>query len=68
MLVSRRGRIGLRLATAAVLAFLYVPLIVILVLSFSSSRAFIWPPPGFSTKWWTLAFHEPGPAKRSSPR
>ena len=61
MLVSKRGRIGLRVATAVVLAFLYVPLIVILVLSFSSSRAFIWPPPGFSTKWWTLAFHEPGP-------
>ena len=61
MLISRRGRMGLRVVTALVLAFLYVPLIVILVLSFSSSRAFIWPPPGYSTKWWTLAFHESGP-------
>jgi putative spermidine/putrescine transport system permease protein len=61
MLVSRNGRIGLRLATAAVLAFLYIPLLVILVLSFSSSRAFIWPPPGYSLQWWTRAIHEPGP-------
>jgi putative spermidine/putrescine transport system permease protein len=61
MLVTPRGRVGLKLATAVVLAFLYVPLVVILVLSFSSSRAFIWPPPGFSTQWWTRAFHEPGP-------
>ena len=41
MLVSKRARMGLRVATALILAFLYVPLIVILVLSFSSSRAFI---------------------------
>jgi len=61
MLVSRRGRIGLWVATAVVLAFLYVPLVVILVLSFSSSKAFIWPPPGYSTQWWVRAFHESGP-------
>ncbi len=61
MLVSSRGRTGLRVAVAVVLAFLYVPLVVILVLSFSSSRAFVWPPPGYSLQWWSRAFHEPGP-------
>jgi putative spermidine/putrescine transport system permease protein len=61
MLVSARGRLGLRIATGLVLAFLYVPLIVVTVLSFSSSKTFTWPPPGLSLQWWRLAWHEPGP-------
>jgi putative spermidine/putrescine transport system permease protein len=61
MLLTARGRFLLRVATAVVLAFLYIPLVVIVVLSFSSSRAFLWPPPGLSTQWWTRAASESGP-------
>lgn len=61
MLVSRPVRIFLRVLTALVLVFLYAPLFVIAVLSFSSSRSFTWPPPSYSTKWWVRAFHSPGP-------
>ena len=61
MVLSRWARIVLRIITALVLAFLYVPLAVIAVLSFSSSRTFTWPPPSYTTKWWHRAFHSPGP-------
>jgi putative spermidine/putrescine transport system permease protein len=61
MILSRPARIVLRILTALVLAFLYVPLMVIAVLSFSSSRTFTWPPPSYTTKWWHRAFHAPGP-------
>lgn len=61
MLVSRPSRVVLRIVTALVVAFLYVPLVVIAVLSFSSSKAFEWPPPGYSTRWWHAALHSAGP-------
>ena len=61
MLVTPRARLVLRLFTALVLAFLYVPLIIIAVLSFSTSKAFIWPPPGYSLHWWSLSLQESGP-------
>jgi ABC-type spermidine/putrescine transport system permease subunit II len=44
MLLSGPARLALKLATGVVLAFLYVPLAVIAVLSFSSSKSFTWPP------------------------
>ena len=68
MLVSARGRLGLRIATGLVLAFLYVPLIVVTVLSFSSSKTFTWPPPGLSLQWWRLACTNPARATPSSRR
>lgn len=38
--------------TVVVLVFLTAPLIVIVVLSFSSSPFVVFPPPGFSLQWW----------------
>lgn len=61
MLVSRPTRLFLMVMTGVVLVFLYVPLFVILVLSFSRSKAFIWPPPGLGLHWWHTALHESGP-------
>jgi putative spermidine/putrescine transport system permease protein len=61
MLLSRPARIALAIATVAVLSFLYLPLLVVFVLSFSKSKTFAWPPPGLGLHWWTTAFHEPGP-------
>ena len=50
----------LRLATGLTLAFLYAPLIVILVYAFNERRTATWPPPGFTFDWWTRAFHNHG--------
>jgi putative spermidine/putrescine transport system permease protein len=59
--LSRPARLFLRVFTGLVLAFLYVPLVVIAVLSFSTSKSFTWPPPGYTTHWWSRALHSPGP-------
>jgi putative spermidine/putrescine transport system permease protein len=58
--LSRTARIALRAAMALGLAVVYVPLLLVLVNSFNSSRSFAWPPAGFSTRWWTAAWHESG--------
>jgi putative spermidine/putrescine transport system permease protein len=53
--LSRRARALLRLATALGLAVVYVPLLVVLVNSFNTSRTFGWPPQGFTLDWWSRA-------------
>jgi putative spermidine/putrescine transport system permease protein len=45
----------LRILTTAGFAFLYLPLIVVAVLSFNTSRSFSWPPDGFTLSWWSKA-------------
>ena len=50
------GRWGLRAATAAVLAFLYIPIAVIFLYSFNASRAQTWPIGELTTKWYEQAF------------
>jgi putative spermidine/putrescine transport system permease protein len=54
---SKGVRVGLRLATIAVMAFLYVPLAIIVVNAFSKTRGGTWPPSGFTTQWFTVAWH-----------
>ena len=41
----------------AVMIFLVAPLIVIVILSFSSSTFIVFPPPGFSLRWWEKLYH-----------
>jgi putative spermidine/putrescine transport system permease protein len=53
--LSRRSRILLRVAVGAGLAFIYVPLIVLGVYAFNSSRILEWPPPGFTFEWFPKA-------------
>jgi putative spermidine/putrescine transport system permease protein len=60
MRLSRRSQILLRLGTAATLAFIYVPLLVIALEAFSSSQTFKWPPPGFTLDWFEKAIDNPG--------
>jgi putative spermidine/putrescine transport system permease protein len=49
--------IGLRLASFAVVLFLYVPLGVIALYAFTmQSTSFTFPPPGFTTRWFGVAF------------
>jgi putative spermidine/putrescine transport system permease protein len=52
-----RAGIGLRMATAFVFAFLYFPLLVIVLYAFTTqSAAFTFPPPGLTTRWFSVAF------------
>jgi putative spermidine/putrescine transport system permease protein len=60
MTLSARARLLLRLATFAGLAVIYVPLLVVLVNSFNTSRTFGWPPSGFTLHWWSEAISNPG--------
>src|SRR6476646_6418349 len=58
MRLSRRSRMLLRIAVAVGLAFIYIPLIVIVLYAFTSSRILEWPPPGFTTHWFSQAFKD----------
>jgi len=54
---SRWARLFLRGATYVVMAFLYVPLGVIVLYAFAKTRGYTWPPDAFTTDWFTLAWH-----------
>jgi putative spermidine/putrescine transport system permease protein len=58
MRLSKRSRWLLRFAVAAGLAFIYIPLIVIVIYAFNSSKILEWPPPGFTTHWFSQAFKD----------
>ena len=60
MHLSRTARVTLRLVTVMVLAFVYVPLLVVVINSFNSARVAAWPPDGFTTEWWGRAWDNPG--------
>ncbi|MFF2495497.1 ABC transporter permease [Agromyces sp. NPDC058064] len=60
MRLSRPFRITLGVITTAVLVVVYVPLLVVLVNSFSTSTSLTWPPPGFTLEWWGKAFQSAG--------
>jgi putative spermidine/putrescine transport system permease protein len=50
----------LRLGTAVTLLFLYVPLVVIALYAFNSTRVQKWPPAGLTLNWFSKAFENPG--------
>src|SRR5439155_18226513 len=54
---STTARWLLRIATWVVLAFLYVPLVVIMVYAFANTRGGTWPPDGFTLEWFRVATH-----------
>jgi putative spermidine/putrescine transport system permease protein len=60
MELSRPTRIVLRLATAGLLAFIYIPIILIVLYSFNSSRIATWPIAGFTLEWYGKALQDPG--------
>jgi len=49
------GRLGLRLSAVGVLAFLYVPLLIVLLYAFNDSRRQSWPIEVFSLRWFEAA-------------
>jgi putative spermidine/putrescine transport system permease protein len=50
----------LRAAMALGLAVIYVPLSIVLINSFNADRTFAWPPPSWTTQWWTRAWDNEG--------
>ena len=60
MLLPRPVRWLLAAATALVLTFVYVPLVLVLVNSFNASPTFAFPPTGFTTGWWSSAYGNAG--------
>jgi putative spermidine/putrescine transport system permease protein len=53
--LSKRATLLLRSAVGVGLAFIYVPLIVIGIYAFNSSKVLEWPPPGFTLSWFSKA-------------
>jgi putative spermidine/putrescine transport system permease protein len=52
-----RSKLALGSWTALVVLFLWVPLALILVYAFNSSNVQSWPIPGFTTKWFRVAWN-----------
>jgi putative spermidine/putrescine transport system permease protein len=61
MRLRLRSRLALTAYGLLLLVFVYVPLGVVAINSFNSDRTFGWPPPGFTTQWWSAAFNASGP-------
>jgi putative spermidine/putrescine transport system permease protein len=59
MVESRAVRILLRSASALVLGFLYLPLIILAIYAFNPSRLLAWPPTGFTLDWFGEALANP---------
>ena len=60
MSLTRGTRIVLTVFAVVAFAFIYIPLGVILVNSFSTSKSLTWPPSGFTTEWWGKAIDNQG--------
>jgi putative spermidine/putrescine transport system permease protein len=58
--LSWGARALLRVAMALGLAVIYVPLAIVLINSFNADRTFAWPPPSWTTQWWTKAWENEG--------
>ena len=53
------GRIGLRVATIGGFAFLYIPIVIIILYAFNAQRVQAWPIQQYSTEWFGVAFGNP---------
>jgi putative spermidine/putrescine transport system permease protein len=60
MKLTLPSRIVLGIVAALTLAFIYVPIVVVVLNSFSTSPNLTWPPPGFTTEWWVKAASNDG--------
>jgi putative spermidine/putrescine transport system permease protein len=54
--LSRTSKIVLGIIVAIVLAFMYIPLALVVLNSFNAARIVSWPVTGFSLEWWGKAF------------
>jgi putative spermidine/putrescine transport system permease protein len=54
------SRWSLRIVTALVLIFIYLPILLIIFQAFNPNRAASWPPSGFSLRWVEIALQNEG--------
>src|SRR4051794_2437865 len=54
---TRSTRVALGVWTTLVVLFLWLPLALIMVYAFNSSNVQSWPIPGFTTRWFSVAWH-----------
>lgn len=54
--LSRPAKISLGLIVVAIMAFMYVPLLMVVINAFNAARIPTWPVAEFSTQWWEVAF------------
>ncbi len=60
MSISRGTKVALSVFAIIAFGFIYVPLGVILINSFSTDKSLTWPPSGFTTEWWGKAIDSQG--------
>lgn len=58
--LSRGVRIALRIASGLVLAFIYVPIGIIILYSFNAAKVATWPIPSFTLDWYVKAVSDAG--------
>ena len=58
---SRGLRIVLRIWVGLVLAFLFLPIVLIVLYAFNRSNIESWPISGFTLHWFSVAWHDPAP-------
>ena len=57
---SDRAPLGLKLAAAAGLLFLHLPILLIFAYAFTTEdKSFAWPPPGLTLKWFAVTWNRP---------
>lgn len=54
--LTRTSKVVLGVLVAIILAFMYIPLMLVVLNSFNSARIASWPVSGFSLQWWGKAF------------
>ena len=54
---TRSARIGLGAWSVLVIAFLWVPLVIIAIYAFNSSNIQSWPIPGWTLHWFRVTWH-----------
>jgi putative spermidine/putrescine transport system permease protein len=55
---SQRAPLGLKIAAAAGLLFLHLPILIIFVYAFTTEeKTYVWPPPGFTTQWFAITWN-----------
>jgi len=60
MQAGRLGRVALRVATVLVLAFMYIPLMLVVIYAFNDNGTPAWPPSGFTLRWVEEALDNTG--------
>src|SRR3954469_18455895 len=63
MTEPRFVRVALRVATIGVLAFIYLPIVVLAIYAFNASRIQVWPPSDFTLHWFLDAANNPSIVK-----